>query len=96
MMYVAIYAWEMGRALVFVVAATSVNRLPTRTSCYFEPECIQIFCSCAHLPPPKKEEEKRKTEEEEGKKSKLYHTINEVIFLHMSYCATIVQLIRSQ
>ena len=49
-------------------------------------------------PPPqkKKEEEKRKTEEEEGKKSKLYHTINEVIFLHMSYCATIVQLIRSQ
>ena len=95
LMYVARYAWELGGALVFVVAATLVNRLPTRTSCYFEPECIQIFCSCAHLPPPKKEEEKRKTEEEEGKKSKLYHTINEVIFLHMSYCATIVQL-RSQ
>ena len=68
LMYVARYAWELGGALVFVVAATLVNRLPTRTSCYFEPECIQIFCSCAHLPPPKKRRGKKKDRRRRRKK----------------------------
>ena len=43
LMYVTRYVWEMGGALVSVVVATPVNRLPTRTICYFEPECIQFF-----------------------------------------------------
>ena len=68
LMYVARYAWELGGALVFVVAATLVNRLPTRTSCYFEPECIQIFCSCAHLPPQKKRRGKKKDRRRRRKK----------------------------
>ena len=64
-MYVARYAWELGGALVFVVAATSVNRLPTRTSCYFEPDCIQFFCICsspstAHPLPPTRERRGKK------------------------------------
>ena len=76
-MYVARYAWELGGALVFVVAATSVNRLPTRTSCYFEPECIKFFCSYGSpstaTSSPEKEEEKRKKEEEEEKIETLAH-----------------------
>ena len=77
LMYVARYAWELGGALVFVVAATLVNRLPTRTSCYFEPDCIQFFCICsspstAHpLPPPRKRRGKKRERRKEGKKSKL-------------------------
>ena len=59
LMYVARYAWELGGALVFVVAATLVNRLPTRTSCYFEPDCIQFFCICSS-PERKKERKKKK------------------------------------
>ena len=48
-MYVTRYAWEMGGDLVSVVVATPVNILPTRTICYFEPECIQFFCPLSPL-----------------------------------------------
>ena len=77
LMYVARYAWELGGALVFVVAATLVNRLPTRTSCYFEPVCIQIFCSCAPPPPPKKK--KRKKERQKKKKEKNRNLITQLM-----------------
>ena len=70
LMYVARYAWELGGALVFVVAATLVNRLPTRTSCYFEPECIQYFRSPSPspLPPTPRKRRGKKKERRRGRK----------------------------
>ena len=42
-----------GAALVSMVAATPFNRLPTRTSGYFDPECIQFLWICgSRLQPP--------------------------------------------
>ena len=38
---------RLGEAMVSLVAATPCNRLPTRTSGYFDPECIQFFSAVA-------------------------------------------------
>ena len=59
-MYVVRYAGDLGAvteiwggALRSVGAATPFNRLPTRTSGYFDPECIQFLWICgSRLQPP--------------------------------------------